>query len=175
LILTTACLACGNAETPAPSARLAPDFRLVDINLNSATSTQEIGTTSFPGKVTAWFFCDTASTYYQSQFSRLDAMQIDLVALVPIYVQLVGVNAAGDEAGGSVMTTGVSLPFLQDTSAVAAWSKWQAQSGSVYVLDSVRQVSWVDDLNQSDLTSASNYATLRDFIYAMISAEHPPS
>lgn len=168
-------IACGDVSSPGPAARLAPDFLLTDLNPNSATYNRKVGTSSFPGRVTAWFFCDTASVYYQSQFVRLDAMQTDLVALTPIYVQIVGVNAAGNESGDSFMTTGVSIPWLQDTAADGVWTKWQAQAGSVYVLDSVQQVSWVDDLIRSDLTSDANYATLRDFIYSLISSEYPPS
>jgi hypothetical protein len=35
---------------------LAPSFSLLDVNPNSATFDQQVSPSSFPGKVTAWYF-----------------------------------------------------------------------------------------------------------------------
>jgi hypothetical protein len=66
-------------------------------------------------------------------------------------VQILGVNGIGQEADNAVMTSGRSLPWLQDTSQQNVWSAWRVTWRDVVVLDPSNRVVAVFNLTDHDL------------------------
>lgn len=73
---------------------------------------------------------------------------------------LVSVNAAGFESGNAGFVAGTTMPVLQDTAAVDAWSRWQVTWRDVVVLDREGRRHAVFNLTQNDLSVEANFAAL---------------
>lgn len=67
-------------------------------------------------------------------------------------MQILGVNEAGQESTNGIMTSGRSLPWLQDTSQQHVWNSWRVNSlDTVVVLDPSNRVITVFDLGKHNL------------------------
>jgi hypothetical protein len=87
-------------------------------------------------------------------------MQKRLDAQAPGAFAIVGVNAAGLEDSNSLMTTGRTLPWLQDRSDVNVWSTWAVEYRDVIILDAENRRVDVFNLTSHDLADPANQATL---------------
>ncbi len=76
-------------------------------------------------------------------------------------VRILGVNAAGEEAGNSIICQGRRLPWLQDTAADGAWAAWRVTYRDVVVLDARNEVVAVYNLTLHDLAVAANRDELK--------------
>lgn len=88
-------------------------------------------------------------------------MQDDLAADGVNGVRLLGINAAGAEAGNAQMTTGRDLPWLQDTTAEPVWTTWDVTARDVVILDGANRRLAVYNLTERPLSDAANYAELK--------------
>lgn len=107
-------------------------------------------------------------------------MQKDLEAAHPVLrIQLLGVNAKGQEAGNDATTQGRELPWLQDVDAnqdglADAGPLWSANYRSVYVLDGSNVQVAAFDVETNDLAEAENYAALRALLVdAAMTSQRP--
>ncbi len=110
----------------------------------------------------------------------MDDLQKDLDASHPILrIQLLGVNAKGQEAGNAATTQGRELPWLQDVDAnqdglADAGPLWSANYRSVYVLDGSNVQVAAFDVETNDLAEAENYAALRALLVdAAMTSQRP--
>jgi len=94
-------------------------------------------------------------------------------------IQLLGVNAKGQEAGNAATTQGRELPWLQDVDAnqdglADAGTLWSANYRSVYVLDGSNVQVAAFDVDTNDLEEAENYAALRALLVdAAMTSQRP--
>lgn len=79
-------------------------------------------------------------------------------------VRILGLNAAGQEAGNPVMCQGRTLPWLQDTPAVNVWASWHVTWRDVVILDADNKVIRVYNLTDNDLNDPAKYAELRGIL-----------
>jgi hypothetical protein len=79
---------------------------------------------------------------------------------------ILGVNAAGLEAGNGTVTVDRTLPWLQDTEAVDAWGTWGVAWRDVWVLDPEGVLVGIMNLTEHDLSTPENFAALRELIEA---------
>ncbi len=99
----------------------------------------------------------------------MDDLQKDLEAAYPVLrIQLLGVNAKGQEAGNAATTLGRELPWLQDVDAnqdglADAATLWNASYRDVYILDGNNVQVATFDVDSKDLTQAENYSALRAY------------
>lgn len=77
---------------------------------------------------------------------------------------ILGVNAAGLEAGNVTVTTDRTLPWLQDTASVDAWGAWGVTWRDVWVLDPEGVLVGIMNLTDHDLAEPENFAALRELI-----------
>jgi len=92
-------------------------------------------------------------------------MQKDIeAAQPPTPVQILGVNAAGEEAGNDIICAGRFLPWLQDTLEQNVWGAWHVTWRDVVILDRENRVLHVYNLTTHDLANPTNYAALRDLL-----------
>lgn len=96
-----------------------------------------------------------------------------LIAL-PV-VRILGINAAGAEAGNDGMTAGRSLPWLQDTDSQDVWGKWDVTWRDVFILDQNNRHIDTYNLTQHNLADSTNYATLRAKLLNLIFPAVPPA
>ncbi|MCC6526148.1 MAG: hypothetical protein IT373_26105 [Polyangiaceae bacterium] len=92
-------------------------------------------------------------------------MQQELAA-AGLPVDILGVNAAGLEAGNAGVTAGRTLPWLQDTVAVDAWHDWNVTWRDCVILDGNNQVVTVYNLTVHNLADPASYAELRTLFEA---------
>lgn len=91
-------------------------------------------------------------------------MEKELAAEAPGAIDLVGVNAAGQESGNALMVDGRVLPWLQDTAAVNAWAAWQVTWRDVIIVDAASDRRAVYNLTEHDLSVPANYAALKQLL-----------
>ena len=91
--------------------------------------------------------------------------EIDLM-LTPVAVDILGVNAPGQESGNALMYTGRVLPWLQDDDAQDAWVLWSVDYRDVIILDPLNRVSAIYNLTTHDLADPVNYAELKALLVA---------
>lgn len=89
--------------------------------------------------------------------------EIDILAL-PLPVTILGVNAAGHEAGNPAVTRGRTLPWLQDTDDQHVWQRWAVTWRDVWIVDRENEVVAVYNLTRRDLGDPANYAGLKHAI-----------
>jgi hypothetical protein len=70
-------------------------------------------------------------------------------------VQILGVNAVGQESSNGIITQGRTLPWTQDTTAENVWSSWKVTYRDVVVLDTSNRVFAVFNLTVHNLQRAS--------------------
>lgn len=99
-------------------------------------------------------------------------MQTELDATTTqLPVQILGINAIGEESGNPDIIANRTLPWLQDTPDQDAWSAWQATWRDVVIADPKNDRVKVYNLTPNDLAKPENYATLKGFILAAANAQ----
>jgi hypothetical protein len=92
-------------------------------------------------------------------------MQAEILAANPASAQrLLGVNQTGYEAGNASVTAGRTIPWLQDTAAVNAWSSWAVTFRDVVILDALNRKVFVYNLTVHDLGNPTDYAQLKGIL-----------
>ena len=86
-------------------------------------------------------------------------------------IQILGVNGIALESGNAGMTTGRTLPWLQDTLAADVWNKWAVTYRDVIVLDQENRPVAVYNLTTYDLSNPSNFAALKSMLVDAANAE----
>ena len=79
-------------------------------------------------------------------------------------VQILGVNAAGQESGNADMCAGRTTPWLQDTAEVQVWNSWAVTWRDVVILDAENKVIAIYNLTEHRLEDADNYAALKNLL-----------
>jgi len=79
-------------------------------------------------------------------------------------IQILGINAAGQESGNDDITSGRTLPWLQDTKSQDVWDHWRAVWRDVIVLDSDNKVAGIYNLTDHDLVTAANFDSLKTLL-----------
>ena len=87
-------------------------------------------------------------------------------------VHILGLNEAGYEAGNSLLSGAGSLPALQDTQEANVKGAWAATYRDVILVDGNGRFVEAYNLTQYSLGVASNYATLKAKIEALLN-ENP--
>jgi hypothetical protein len=82
------------------------------------------------------------------------------------------VNDAGHESGNAAVTSGRTLPWLQDDVTTDAWGLWEVAQRDCVVLDPFGRVHAVYNLTSHDLGNPTYYAELKALILAAHAA--PP-
>jgi len=72
-----------------------------------------------------------------------------------------GINEIDKASGNDSITDGRSLPWLQDTGAVAVTSAWQHNLRDVVILNTRNERVAVYGLTENSLGDPSNYETLK--------------
>ena len=70
-------------------------------------------------------------------------------------------NGAGQEAGNATITTGRSLPWLQDTDESGVYGDWQVTYRDVIILDAENRPVAVYNLTTHNLAEPANYDSLK--------------
>jgi hypothetical protein len=81
-------------------------------------------------------------------------------------VQLLGVNAVGQEAFNDLMCQGRVLPWLQDTPAQDVWTRWGVTWRDVVILGPDNSRVTVFNLTTHDLSDTTNYHALKRLLLA---------
>jgi hypothetical protein len=82
-------------------------------------------------------------------------------------IRLLGVNAAGEEAGNALAAEVATIPLLQDTPEVGAWAAWAVTYRDVVVLDGDGAAVGRFNLTDNSLADPENRAALRDWLRAL--------
>ena len=96
--------------------------------------------------------------------SQLDSLKTALP------IRILGVNAVGLESGNATICAGRTLPWLQDVTAVDAWSSWGVTFRDVVILDGNNLKVGVYNLTVHDLADSSNYAELKHMLLTAASS-----
>lgn len=83
-------------------------------------------------------------------------------------IQILGVDAAGEDTGNADMTAGRKLPWLQDTTEVDAWSAWGVTFRDVVLVDPTGRKVGVYNLTEHDLGVHANYEELEAELLAVV-------
>ena len=79
-------------------------------------------------------------------------------------VQILGVNETGHESGNATITTGRTLPWLQDTMDQQVWKSWAVTYRDVVVLDAENRPIAVYNVTTTPLSTPDNYAALKQIL-----------
>jgi hypothetical protein len=89
-------------------------------------------------------------------------MQAELEADYPgLDIQIHGINGIGLEVANPVITSGRTVPWLQDVAGVDVWNSWGVTYRDVFVVDGQNQVVAVYNLSSSSLGVPANFAALK--------------
>jgi hypothetical protein len=108
-------------------------------------------------------------------------MQDDLLASFPeLDIQILGVNAAGLEAGNGSMTVGRDIPWLQDVDdnhdgISDVWGSWAVTYRDVIILDAENARVEAFNLTTYDLGVPENYEALQQRLVEVASVPEPAS
>lgn len=91
-------------------------------------------------------------------------MQKQLDAEAPGAIAILGVNEAGLEATNDLMTTGRTLPWLQDRFEVNVWGLWQVEYRDVIIRDANGQRVGAYNLTTHDLADPANQTALKQLL-----------
>jgi hypothetical protein len=81
-------------------------------------------------------------------------------------IEIVGINYYTDSSFNPSITSGNSIPWLQDTLSVGAWTRWGAAKDDLRIVDSLNR-PWTNySLIQHDLTLAENREALKQLFLA---------
>lgn len=83
-------------------------------------------------------------------------------------IQIIGVNQFGYDSGNEGMTTGRSLPWLQDTEDVDAWALWNVQYRDVYVLDQEGALRYIYNLTEHNLQQHTHREHLQNVLEGLL-------
>ncbi len=75
-------------------------------------------------------------------------------------IQIVGVNEAGFDGSNGRMTSGRSLPWLQEEGDFSIWNSWQIEYRDVLILDDENHPVAVFNLTDYSLAVPANYDSL---------------
>jgi hypothetical protein len=99
-------------------------------------------------------------------------MQKELDGLsTQVQIQILGVNETGQESGNASVTTGRTLPWLQDTASENVWASWQVTWRDVIVLDAQNHFVAVFNLTAHDLSNPTEYAALKTLLIDTANAQ----
>jgi len=102
----------------------------------------------------------------------MDQMQAEFAAMQPpADIRILGINLQGLEAYNASYCVGLSVPWLQDTSAENVWGDWHAQWRDVIILDKQNQPILTYNLFDHDLSVPANYTELKN---ALLTAAQTP-
>ncbi len=79
-------------------------------------------------------------------------------------LQILGINAAGQEAGNASITLGRALPWLQDTPEEQAWTDWHVIWRDVVVLGPQNERLAVYNLTVHDLARPAAFDSLKTLL-----------
>ncbi len=79
-------------------------------------------------------------------------------------ISLLGVNGAGFESGVPDMVLGRTIPLLQDTVEVDAWTAWGVEYRDVIILDRDNVPVGVFNLTAHDLSQMGEYEALKGML-----------
>ncbi len=88
----------------------------------------------------------------------------------PARVDLLGVNAVGEESGNASITDGRSIPWLQDASSENVWTSWDVTYRDVVILGGANRRNTVYNLTEHDLSDPASYAELKALLHAAAAA-----
>lgn len=88
-------------------------------------------------------------------------MAKELEVQAPNAIAIVGINEVGQEADNALMTTGRTLPWLQDEAGVNVWGAWQIRYRDVVILDAENRRVDVFNLTDHSLADATAYSDLK--------------
>ncbi len=92
-------------------------------------------------------------------------MQTELDAEgLPIDVAILGLNAAGLEAGNATVTAGRALPWLQDTVDQNVWASWEVVWRDVWILDPDNVPVAIYNLTEHNLGDPAQYAAFKGML-----------
>ncbi len=77
-------------------------------------------------------------------------------------IRILAVNDAGHEAGNALAVAGRTIPLLQDTPEVAAWTSWAVAYRDVVILDGDGNALGRFSLTLHNLALTENYDVLLD-------------
>jgi hypothetical protein len=86
--------------------------------------------------------------------------EFDMAGMRPI-IQILGVNAAGQESGNANIVAGRTIPWLQDTEGQHVWNAWAVTYRDVIVLDAQNRPVGVYNLTEHNLAVSANYDSLK--------------
>ena len=79
-------------------------------------------------------------------------------------IEILGVNAVGQEAANDLTTQGRSLPWLQDTAEQDAWGAWAVTWRDVVILDRTNRAVAVFNLTKHGLERPAARDSLRQLL-----------
>ena len=92
-------------------------------------------------------------------------MQTELNAANPkVPIRLIGVNEDGHQLGSPSMTTGRTLPWLDEGPMDNVWLSWNVTFRDVVVLDAQNRPVAVFNLTTNNLALPADYNALRDLL-----------
>lgn len=85
---------------------------------------------------------------------------------LPLVVQILGINPAGQESGNPQICAGRDLPWLQESASdsVSAWGAWGIVYRDVLILDPENEKVTAYNLTTHDLADSANFAALEALI-----------
>lgn len=82
-------------------------------------------------------------------------------------IRILAVNDEGDEAGNDLAVEGRTIPLLQDSVEVSAWTSWAVTYRDVVVLDGDGNALGRFNLTDHNLDVLENYDLLLDYLRAV--------
>lgn len=78
-------------------------------------------------------------------------------------IRILGVNAAGHEAGNGTITTNCTVPWLQDTAGANVYGSWGGSQLNLHILDTfnIRQSVWSHIVKPLAVANDSNWNELK--------------
>jgi hypothetical protein len=101
----------------------------------------------------------------------MDQMQAEFAAMQPpVDIKILGINLTGLEASNASYCIGLSVPWLQDTSAQNVWGNWHANWRDVVILNKENEPIQVFNYVTNDLGNPATYAELKNALLAAAQA-----
>jgi len=78
-------------------------------------------------------------------------------------IRVLGINAAGFEAGNPTIIAGCTIPWLQDTAAADVYGSWGGQQLRLHILDplNIRQAIWNHTTQPLGAANDANWNALK--------------
>ena len=91
----------------------------------------------------------------------------------PVPVRILGVNAAGLEAGNAAVCMNRTIPWLQDVAEQNVWASWGVVWRDVWILDTDNVPVAVYNLTEHTLADPVQYAELKTLLEDVASGNVP--